>query len=152
MSASSQSFQKTLRVVLGRIIHSSMRNFWHFAKEQGLSIAQMITLRQVYHWDSAKNCNVSDISEWLGVTNAAVSQSLDKLVRQELIERQENPQDRRSKQIILTPKGKEMLEKSIQNRQSWLKDLADHLTPEEQTQIETAFRLLLERMPNMEKK
>ncbi len=45
-----------------------------------------------------------------------------------------------------------MLEKSIQNRQSWLKDLADHLTPEEQTQIETAFRLLLERMPNMEKK
>ena len=150
MSASSLSFQKTLRTALGQIIHLFMHNFLHFAKEQGLSMAQMITLRQVYHRDTAKDCSVSDISEWLGVTNAAVSQSLDKLVLQELIERQENPQDRRSKQILLTPKGKEVLTKSMQTGQSWLEDLSDHLTSEEQTQIETAFHLLIERLTDME--
>ncbi|MEA2007959.1 MAG: MarR family winged helix-turn-helix transcriptional regulator [Chloroflexota bacterium] len=150
MSASSQSFQKTLHTVLGQIMHLYMHNFWHFAKEQGLSIAQMITLRQVYHQDTASGCSISDISEWLGVTNAAVSQSLDKLVNQGLVKRQENPQDRRSKQILLTSQGEDMLKKSMQAQQSWLEDLTNHLTPEEQTQIETAFRLLIEKITDME--
>lgn len=152
MSNSSKSFQETLRATLGKIQHLSMRNFWHFAKEEGFSIAQIITLRKVYHRHQGRGCSVSDISEWLGVTNAAVSQSLDKLVEKELVKRQENPQDRRSKQISLTSQGKEVLKKSMQAERSWIDDLAANLTPEEKDQIESAFRLLTENITDMEKR
>ncbi len=151
MSDSSKSFQEAVRLTMCQVRHLSMHHLWRFAKEQGFSMAQMITLRHIYHQDPAKGCSISDISGWLGVTNAAVSQSLDKLVDQGLVERQENPHDRRSKQILLTPKGEEMLKKSMQAKQTWLEDLAAHLMPEEQTQIESAFRLLTEKITDMEK-
>ena len=152
MSTASKSFQETLRTALGRVVHLSMHHFWRFAKEQGFSMTQMITLQQVRHQDIVGGCSVSNISEWLGVTNAAISQSLDKLVHQGLVERHENPQDRRSKQILLTPQGEQMLKNSMQAQQSWLEDLAAHLTPEEQMQIEVTFRLLIEKTNDMEQR
>ncbi|MBS1248904.1 MAG: Transcriptional repressor MprA [Chloroflexi bacterium] len=152
MSNPSKSFQEIVRSTLGKIHHLSMRNFWRFAKEQKFSIAQMITLKKVHHRRNTQGCSVSDISEWLGVTNAAVSQSLDKLVDQGLVERQENPQDRRSKQILLTSQGEEILKKSMRAQRSWIDDLATHLTPEEQAKIEDSFRLLTAKIADMEER
>jgi len=150
MADDSKSFQETLRKTLGQVVHLSMHHFWRFAKEKGLSMAQMITLRKVYHRHDDQDCSVSDISGLLGVTNAAVSQSLDKLVVQGLVERQENPQDRRSKQILLTPQGEDLLRESMRAQQSWIEELSSHLSPEEQTQIEAAFRLLTEKIAAMD--
>ncbi len=151
MSDSSKTFQKTINKTIGLVKHLSMHHFWRFAKEQGFSMAQMITLRHVFNQGATKGCSISAISDRLEITNAAVSQSLDKLVDQGLVERQENPKDRRSKQILLTPKGEEILKESMQAKQAWLDNLAAQLTPEEQTQIEAAFRLLTEKITEMEK-
>ena len=113
-------------------------------------MAQIIALRQLYHQNEEAGCSVSHISERLGVTNAAVSQSLDKLVNQGLVKRKENPQDRRSKQISLTPAGEEMLKKSMRAQESWIDELGTKLSAEEQAQIESAFRLLSEKINDME--
>ena len=113
-------------------------------------MAQMIALRQLYHQGEEGGCSVSHIGERLGVTNAAVSQSLDKLVHQGLVERKENPQDRRSKQISLTLAGEEVLKKSMRAQQSWTEKLSTMLTAEEQAQIESAFCLLSEKINDME--
>lgn len=149
MAGGSKSFQETLRKTLGQVVHLSMHHFWRYAKEQGLSMAQMITLRKVYYNRGSQGCSVSDISDLLGVTNAAVSQSLDKLVVQGLVERQENPADRRSKQILLTPRGEDLLRESMRAQQSWIEELSSHLSPEEQTQIEAAFHVLTEKINAM---
>ena len=152
MSDTSNSLQEILTKTLGKIRHLSMHHFWRFIKEQGLSMTQIITLRHLHHHDANKECNISDISARLGLTNAAVSQSLDKLVKKGLVERKENPQDRRSKQILLTKKGKGMLTKSMQAQQSWLEDLIVLLTMEEKAKIQDAFLLLAEKITEMEKR
>ena len=55
---------------------------------------------RLYHKGS---CDVTAISRYSGVTNAATSQLVDRLVEKQLVERTENAQDRRMKQLSLTP-------------------------------------------------
>ena len=123
-------------------MHFSMRGFWRYAKEQGLSMTQIAALRQIHY---RGECNISDIGEELGVTNAASSQMLDRLVQQGLVTRIENLQDRRNKQIALTLKGEMILSDSMQVRQQWLATLFERLTPEEAKTIMKAMNILVEK-------
>src|SRR5450759_1206966 len=109
-----------------------MRNFMLFSKESGVSIPQIGALMQIQH--GGLRC-VTEISADLGITSAAASQMLERLVQQKFIVRSEDPMDRRMKQIVLTEKGLQMLKESIRARQSWLDELASILSPAEQVQI-----------------
>lgn len=120
----------------------SMRNFLSYVRESGLSMSQVGALFHIHRMGSS---GVTNLGDHLGVTSAAVSQMLERLVQQELISRTEDPNDRRVKQIVLTPKGCQILEETIRARQGWLNDLADALTPEEQTQIVAALEILIEK-------
>lgn len=54
---------------------------------------------------SGAGCTTSDIAAHLGVTKQAASQMTDQLVESSYLERVENPRDKRSTLIMLTPKG-----------------------------------------------
>ena len=127
-------------------MHRSMRGFLHYAREHGLSMSQISTLFQLSHRGSLA---VSEIGEGLGVSNAAASQLLDRLVQQELITRAENPQDRREKQLILTDKGRSILIESTRTRQVWLERLVTSLTPEEQVKVMEAMEILIKKMKQL---
>jgi DNA-binding MarR family transcriptional regulator len=96
-------------------------------------------------------CGVTDIGDHLGITSAAASQMLERLVHQGIVVRSEDPHDRRVKQIGLTEKGSRILQESIQARQSWLDDLARLLTATEQGQVIAALNILIERAGQLER-
>jgi DNA-binding MarR family transcriptional regulator len=89
---------------------------------------------------------VSDIGDDLGVSNAAASQMLDRLVHQGLVLRSENPVDRREKQLVLTGQGRQVLVDSACTRQLWLEHLAATLTPEEQDKVLEGLEILIDHM------
>jgi len=60
----------------------------------------------------------------------------------DLIERTEDPQDRRAKRLALTPKGRALIEQGIEARSQWVEGLTDALTPEQQSMIISALTLL----------
>jgi DNA-binding MarR family transcriptional regulator len=122
------------------IMRRSMRHFFQYAKGIGLSMPQIGTL---FHLTRGGTSGISNISDDLGVSNAATSQMLDRLVQQELILRSEDPDDRRVKKIVLTEKGQRILEELIQVRQAWVEELAAALSPGEKEQIVTAFKILI---------
>ncbi len=142
-----QKYLEVFERAMGQIMQRSMRSFWQYTKEQGLSMTQMVALRYIHY---NQDCNISQISEELGVTAAASSQLLDRLVQQGLIARRENPNDRRHKQLVLTEKGRQILTESTLARQQWLYQLVDHLTAEEMEQIIQALELMTERMKEIE--
>ena len=72
------------------------------SRESGLSMSQISAL---FHIHQADGSGVTDLGDHLGVTSAAASQMLERLVQQELILRTEDPDDRRVKQMVLTEKG-----------------------------------------------
>jgi DNA-binding MarR family transcriptional regulator len=119
----------------------SGRDFKRFMDETGLSFSQLNVLMRLFHGDGS---GVSEIGEQMGVTSAAASQAIDRLVLLGLIERTEDPKDRRAKRLTLTPKGRTLIENGIEARSRWVEGLTDALTPEQQNMTISALTLLTE--------
>ncbi len=136
-------FVDALREWAETFMQQTMHGFLAYAKRNNLSMSQLGTL---LHLHRSGACGVSNISEDLGVTNAAVSQMLDRLVHNGLVLRGEDPADRRSKRIELTPKGREVMHGTMKARQQWFLALAGTLTEDELTAATAALRILADRM------
>ena len=135
-------FISTLTVWSEVFMHNTMRSFLQFAQKTGMSMSQIGALFWVLHKGYS---DVSRVGEELGISTAAASQMLERLVQLELIRRTENPQDRRYKQIELTEKGRQVLNEGICARRHWFEDLAVLLTPEELVRVTASLELLIER-------
>lgn len=137
----------TLHDWMRRAMRRSMRNFLRYAREQNYSVAQLNALLRIHH---AGACGVSVLGEEMGVTRAAASQLLERLVQAGLAVRAEDPQDRRNKVVRLTPAGQAIVQESMAARQGWLDALAEQLSPQEQEQVEAALRLLIEKIDTLD--
>ncbi len=122
-------------------MHRSMRDFKRFMDETSLSFSQISVLMRLKH---GGNSGVSEMGGQMGVTNAAASQAVDRLVQLGLIERTEDPDDRRAKRLALTQKGRALIEKGVEARSKWIEGITDALTPEQQNMIISALTLLTE--------
>jgi len=117
----------------------SGRDFKHCMDESRLSFSQIFLLMRLYHGGKS---DVSGVGEQLGITNAAASQSIDRLVNLGLIERTEDPMDRRAKQLVLTRQGEALITKSIKARSQWIESLTKALTSEQQAMVISALTML----------
>jgi DNA-binding MarR family transcriptional regulator len=135
-------FVATLHQWIEVSMQRSMRNFIRYARETGLSMSQ---LSAMFYLHRRGRSGVTDLGDHLGVTSAAASQMLERLVQQGLILRSEDPNDRRVKQIVLTDKGCRILEEGIRARQGWLDDLANAVSDSEKEPIMAALNILIDR-------
>lgn len=134
------SIQKWMEVFMQR----SMHHFIRYARDSGLSVPQVGALFHIQHKGGS---GVTGLGDGLGVTSAAASQMLERLVQQGLISRSEDPEDRRAKQLALTEKGRQILHESIiQARQVWLDELAGALSNEEKEQVCAALEIMIKKV------
>jgi DNA-binding MarR family transcriptional regulator len=120
-------------------MHYSMRASGHFIKARGLSMPQFSILMQLHHRGV---CGMSEVSERFEITPAAASQLVDKLVQSGLIQREEDPNDRRAKSLKLTEKGQELVLEGIEERYRWVEPLAAGLAPEERAIVAQALNIM----------
>jgi len=143
---STDPFVSTLQTWIDLFMRHSMQNFIHYSKNSGLSMSQIGALFRIHK----ENRGVSNLGDHLGITKAAASQMLERLVQQKLILRTEDPLDRRSKHIVLTAKGCRTLQESMDARQEWLNDLASSFSTSEKEQIISALNILIEKAKQVE--
>ena len=136
-----KALTEVIREWSGVFMRRSGRDFRGFMEETGLSFSQLNILMRLFH---GGRCGVSEIGERLGITNAAASQSIDRLVNLGLIKRTEDPEDRRAKQLALTQAGQALIEKGVEVRSQWVEGLTEALTSAQQDMIITALTLLTE--------
>jgi DNA-binding MarR family transcriptional regulator len=146
MSASRQ-VTHNLNELVEVFMHRSMQAAVRFAREHDLSMGQMSTLMRLHHGSA---CGVTDIGAQLGVTSAAASQMIDRLAHMGLVERTEDPNDRRVKQLKLTDKGRDLLHKSQTARSRWMESLVDALDPERRAAVIAALGYLTEAAKRLE--
>ena len=132
-------FNQAIRAWMDIFMHRSMRGWGRYAKSTGLSMPQFSVLMQLHHKGA---CGMSMISEGYDITPAAASQLVDKLVQSGLIQRVEDPSDRRAKLLSLTDKGREFVQQGIEERYRWVDELAENLTAGERTQISEALDIM----------
>ena len=135
----SQKTSKALREWVEITTHRAMRDQSRYVKSLGFSMSQFFLLMRVYY---KKQCGISDLSEHMEITTPAASQMVDKLVQNGLIERAEDPHDRRAKQVTLSPKGRALIERSIEERYRWMDELTGRMTPAERAQLSGALELM----------
>ena len=141
------SMGEILQEWLKIVMHHSMHNFLAYAKEIKLSMSHFSSLSKISHKGAL---GVSDIGDELGISCAAASQMLDRLVQQGLITRSEDPKDRRAKQLVLTDRGRQVLQEMTDSRQAWLLDLAATLSPPEREQVAAALNILIEKVNQLD--
>jgi DNA-binding MarR family transcriptional regulator len=138
---------QSLRSWMDIVMHRSMRGWMTFAKSTGLSMPQFSILMQLHHKGP---CGMSEISERFDITAAAASQLTEKLVQGGYIERAEDPNDRRAKSIQLTPKGRELVEAGMTERNRWMDELVSKLSAEDKPKVVEALIVLTEAAKQLE--
>lgn len=136
---SSEQLTRVVRDWAEVFMHRSMHDFKRFMDTTGLSFSQISILMRLVHGGSM---GITEIADTMGVTSAAASQSIDRLVQIGLITRAEDPDDRRAKRLELAYKGRALVEKGIETRSKWIEHITKSLTSEQQDMIITALTLL----------
>lgn len=134
-------FSQIVRQWMDTFMHRSMGGWARYIKARGFSMPQFFLLMHIYQHEQ---CGISDLRERMDTSTAAVSQLVDKLVQAGLIERAEDPNDRRAKKVALTPQGKQLIEQGIEERYRWVEQLEANLTETEKDKISKALTLIVQ--------
>ena len=140
-------FTHTLRAWTDMFMTRSMKGLGHYLRARGFSMQQFFMLMQLH---SRGHCGISDLSERMEISNAATSQQVDKLFQLGFIDRTEDPNDRRAKQITLSPKGRELIDAGINERYRWIEELSANLSAEERDTVGVALEILTEAARKLE--
>jgi len=125
-----------LELLLARII----QDFMQFMHQTGLSRPQIHALLHIYH---AGECPISEIGGLTDSSAAAASQLVERLVQQGLVERTEDPLDRRTKKLRLTDRSLALINQGVTSN-PFLVELMAALTPLQRETVHAAFDYLAE--------
>jgi DNA-binding MarR family transcriptional regulator len=92
------------------------------------TFSQLKLLYLVAHTDAL---NISDAATFLGVSTAAASKTVDKLVRRRLLRRAETQEDRRTSHLSLTETSRKLMDAYIAARDERARAVFAQFSPEE---------------------
>jgi DNA-binding MarR family transcriptional regulator len=144
----SGEFIQTLHTWLEVSMRRSMHAFARWMNDCGLTRSQIGALmRLYYHGD----CPISEIGDDLGISTAAASQLVDRLVQMDLLERVEDPHDRRVKKVYLSDAGIALISHGVEARTEWVDDLAKIVNQADQALVVSGLQSLILATGQMEK-
>ncbi|CAN5385510.1 hypothetical protein BH10CYA1_BH10CYA1_52340 [soil metagenome] len=137
--ASARQVVESVPVIM-RLIRTGVR------RGGGLSLPQ---LRVLSHVSRHPGAGVSDVAAHLDVTNPTASVLVDRLVKKSLLNRKEDPSERRRTLLTLTESGTEVLEDARSKAQFLVAQLLKTQTPEQLSKINEGLAILAEAAKGM---
>jgi DNA-binding MarR family transcriptional regulator len=92
--------------------------------------------------------NLNAVAESLGVHPSNATRTCNRLVEAGLLDRRDDPEDRRNVVLTLTPEGRDLWESVMNHRRQSIENVVRRLTPNEREQLATgltAFARIAER-------
>jgi DNA-binding MarR family transcriptional regulator len=108
-----------------------------------LSFSQIKTLQLL--GDSDAPVSLKAVSDKLGLSLPAISRAVDGLVKRGFVTRREDQQDRRSKLVALTPKGRRRIDELLAIRAAGLRRFVATLEVDERDALAAGLRPVAER-------
>ena len=109
--------------------------------ELDVSFTQARTMFLLAHTDGPLPIN--EIASQLGLSVAATGRTIDQLVKLGIVERQENPDDRRVKLVSLSPSGFEVADQQFEQKRRAVRKFVDRLSATEAENLTQALRPIL---------
>lgn len=108
--------------------------------DEHLSLTERSTLSLIYNLAPILPGELAAMEK---VTTQAMSQVINQLLLQELIEKTTSTEDRRKSILTVTGKGRELVERRKREREEWLsRSISDKLSPEERAILTEAVVIL----------
>jgi MarR family transcriptional regulator, organic hydroperoxide resistance regulator len=108
-----------------------------------LSLLQIQTLIFLH---KNKKTSMSGIAEYFGIELPSATSLITKLCDQKLVQRSDDPGDRRLVRITLTDEGKTLLEQAIHERKKKIEKILSYLSPKEKSELLTILQTLNNRL------
>jgi DNA-binding MarR family transcriptional regulator len=112
--------------------------------ESGIGFLQMKVLVTLAG-EHEETPTVKYLSDSLGLSLASASRAVDGLVKQKLVARAEDTEDRRVKRLSLTESGESLSHRILTARLEGLGVFVASLSPAERSRLDSALELLVER-------
>jgi len=119
------------------------RDLIHLAHDFDLSFSQMKALHALIGEPEATS--VKRLGEKLGLSLAAMSRAADELVQRGLVNRTEDPTDRRLKRLCLTDEGRDLVQRMRELRMAGFEQFVATLTAKQRTQLAKTLDSILAR-------
>ncbi|NPV93197.1 MAG: MarR family transcriptional regulator [Firmicutes bacterium] len=135
-----ESFTEFIYFKLGTALRKTQKQFnYRYAREYGITVAQSFILFSLLECDGM---NIKKLAERLSIDNSAITGLIDRLVKEGLVERRVDPEDRRAFRIFLTDKGCEMAERVYPIAHGFNEQLKSVLTPEQQSALNNLLEVI----------
>ena len=138
------SVGRDLGLLLKHLLGSTNREFFAALQDAGISFSQLKCLGLLANADTSGSLGA--LSEEIGLSLAAVSRAVDGLVKRGQVKRQEDPNDRRSKLVTLSARGRATYERVLAVRIAGVERFVDGLEPDEREQLGAAIGPIVERL------
>lgn len=130
--------------LIGSLMKGSSAPMVSFVEQHELSFTQLKSMFVLAN--AAEPMPIGQIAELTGASLPAAGRAVDGLVRQGLVTRTEDPDDRRVKRIELTELGDQGMAKIYERRVEALGELLGKLEPDELTNVAAAVDALSARL------
>ena len=107
---------------------------------RGINTSQMGMLRILKDMGAMSQ---NDLGSGMGIDKASMAKWIEQLDRRRLVDRTENPTDRRVKTVSITAKGEDLIEELVNIRKKVEDEFMTPLTPEERAMIRSVIPKLL---------
>lgn len=140
-----ENSEKKLRRIAGII----KRNGRKILKNYPITSPQFIALQWVIE---GENLTIGELSNKIGLAFSTTTDLVDRMEKNQLVQRVRDVNDRRVVRIHALEKGKSIIEEVVAQRQQYLGEVLESLSQEEIIMINESLNLLLVQMRKMNEK
>jgi DNA-binding MarR family transcriptional regulator len=126
----SEALARDLAALMKHLFVPTGREFFAELEKAGISLTQAKSL--MFLSDAERPMSVKALSDALGLSLPGISRSIEAMVQRGDVKREEDPNDRRSKLVTITPRGRRLWERLLAVRLAGVRRFVEELTTEEQ--------------------
>jgi DNA-binding MarR family transcriptional regulator len=126
-----------LELLFERLVHVGEAEMMEVLAHQDLSFTQA---RVLFTVANGQPMAINELAVQLGQSVGAAGRNVDSLVRSGLVERNENPVDRRVRLVSVSAKGQEVVDHHVRARRHVLRAFAEQLPEEQSARLLDALR------------
>jgi DNA-binding MarR family transcriptional regulator len=128
-SVAPEQLTQALGALVKHLLVGSGRDFFAELERTGISLTQLKTLGRLS--EAEEPMSVKALSDMIGLSLPGISRAVDGLVQRGELARQEDPRDRRSRLLSITPRGRRTYERLVAVRLAGIRAFVDGLDADE---------------------
>jgi len=119
----------------------SVMHFFHnmavdVSRVSDFSLAQFRVLMVVHHFGSL---SVNELRQQLNIAQSSTSEIIDRLVQQQMLKRENDPQDKRKTRLVLTPRAVKLIRNQGDRIKEYYRTILEMLDEKDQTLLVDSF-------------